>query len=101
MFILRTFFLSTPSPLQLNRLPDALSFGFERDRFLNYISTTDETDFYASQYWALLRDGGIKVPIHKEYPFTAEGVRQAQMDIRGRGTTGKLVVDIGGGGVRA
>lgn len=32
--------------------------------------------------------------VHKEYPFTAEGIQEAQRDITGRGTVGKLIVRI-------
>jgi NADPH:quinone reductase len=37
---------------------------------------------------------GYKVHVHKEYDFTAEGLQEAQKDITGRGTVGKLVVKI-------
>ena len=32
--------------------------------------------------------------VHKEYPFTAEGVVDAQKDLTGGKTTGKLVIKI-------
>ena len=59
------------------------------------MSTPAETDYYAEKYWTLL-DEGLKVPIDKEYPFTAEGVRQSQLDMKSRATTGKLLINIGG-----
>lgn len=50
---------------------------------------------YADEYFQLLADG-LKVEIYKEYPFTAEGVRQSQIDITGRGTIGKLLINVAG-----
>jgi NADPH2:quinone reductase len=42
----------------------------------------------------LIRDGTLKIKVHKEYPFTAEGVADAQKDLTGGKTTGKLVINI-------
>jgi NADPH2:quinone reductase len=36
----------------------------------------------------------IQFTIHKEYPFTAEGVSQSQIDISSRGTVGKLLIKV-------
>lgn len=62
----------------------------------NYILTPEEFRRYADEYFQFLADG-LKVEIHKVYPFTADGVRQAQIDITGRGTIGKLLVNVAAG----
>jgi NADPH2:quinone reductase len=36
------------------------------------------------------------VKVFKEYPFSADGVAQAQTELVGGHTTGKLVIDIAG-----
>jgi hypothetical protein len=61
-----------------------------------YIYTPEELYQYSEEYMGLLTDG-LKVLIHKEYPFSAEGVAQSQIDITGRGTIGKLLVKIDSG----
>ena len=38
----------------------------------------------------LLAKGIIKVQIYKEYPFTAEGVRSAHIDLTSRASVGKF-----------
>ena len=40
----------------------------------------------------MIASGVVKLTIHKEYPFTAEGVKESQKDITGRSTFGKLVI---------
>lgn len=67
-----------------------------RPRLNNYILTPEEFRQYADEYFQFLADG-LKVEIHKVYPFTADGVRQAQIDITGRGTIGKLLVNVAAG----
>jgi len=65
-----------------------------RPSVFGYIATPQESDFYLSQMWDLLKSGTIKPKIFKEYPFTAEGVKESQKDIVGRGTSGKLVIKV-------
>jgi len=62
----------------------------------SYVTTPAESHRYVSELFNLIVAGTIKLNLHKIYPFTAEGVKQSQRDITGRGTTGKLVVDIAG-----
>jgi len=59
----------------------------------NYIQEPAEFTHYTHEYFELLADG-LDVAIHAEYPFSAEGVRQSQEDITGRGTVGKLLIKI-------
>ena len=49
---------------------------------------------YNTQLWKLIADGTLKINIHGEYPFTAEGVQQAQKDLTGGKTVGKVLIKI-------
>ncbi|EIN04575.1 NAD(P)-binding protein [Punctularia strigosozonata HHB-11173 SS5] len=60
----------------------------------NYVVTPEELTFYCSSLFASVADGSIKINIFKEYPFTADGVRQTQIDLTGGKTTGKLLIKI-------
>jgi NADPH2:quinone reductase len=40
------------------------------------------------------RRANVQFTIGKEYPFTAEGVSQSQIDISSRGTVGKLLIKV-------
>lgn len=67
-----------------------------RPRMGAYVQTAAEFTAYATEYLSLLSSGQVRVNIHKEYPFSAEGVRQSQADITGGGTTGKLLINVAG-----
>lgn len=58
----------------------------------NYIYTPEEAYHYGQEVWKLVGDGSLKLNIFQEYPFTAEGVRQAQRDLTGGKTVGKLLI---------
>lgn len=60
----------------------------------NYITTPEEGRRYVTELFQLIADGTLKVNVFKEYPFTGEGVQQAQKDLTGGKTTGKLVIKI-------
>ncbi|KAJ8586493.1 NAD(P)-binding protein [Rhizopogon salebrosus TDB-379] len=60
----------------------------------NYTYTPAEVLYYGNALFSLLADGTLKTQVFKEYPFTTEGVRQAQIDLTGGKTTGKLVVKV-------
>ena len=60
----------------------------------NYIVTPEESGPYFRELLKLVGDGTVKINIHKEYPFSAEGIQQAQTDITGRSTVGKLIAKI-------
>ncbi|PWN98991.1 GroES-like protein [Tilletiopsis washingtonensis] len=60
----------------------------------NYVYTREETERYAAELFALLAQHKLTLRVHQEYAFSVEGVRQAQEDIAGRGTTGKLIVKV-------
>lgn len=65
-----------------------------RPTLANYVYTPEEGRRYGSELFKLIESGVLKINIFKEYPFTAEGVQQAQKDLVGGKTTGKLVVKI-------
>ncbi|OAX39526.1 NAD(P)-binding protein, partial [Rhizopogon vinicolor AM-OR11-026] len=60
----------------------------------NYTYTEEEVFYYGNALFFLLADGTLKTQVFKEYPFTTEGVRQAQIDLTSGKTTGKLVVKV-------
>ena len=61
-----------------------------RPTLYNYIVTREEKERYVGELWELVRGGKLEVPIHKVYPL-AEAA-QAQTDLEGRKTTGKLLL---------
>ncbi|EJC98614.1 NAD-binding protein [Fomitiporia mediterranea MF3/22] len=65
-----------------------------RPTLMNYIVTPSEISSYIQELYKLIESSSIKVNIFKEYPFTAEGVRQSQVDITGRSTIGKLLIKV-------
>jgi len=65
-----------------------------RPNVSNYTVTPEESLHYASEVFEMIAGGTLKINIHKEYPFTAEGVAEAQKDLTGGKTTGKLVIKI-------
>ncbi|KZO94091.1 NAD(P)-binding protein [Calocera viscosa TUFC12733] len=65
-----------------------------RPSLTNYIVTAEESAEYFGWLFELIDKGVLKFHVHEEYPFTADGVRKAQIDITSRGTTGKLVIKV-------
>jgi NADPH2:quinone reductase len=63
-------------------------------RMTNYIYTPEEAFYYIQQVWKMIGSGDFKMNIFKEYPFTAEGVKQAQQDLTEGKTMGKLLIKI-------
>jgi NADPH2:quinone reductase len=61
---------------------------------MNYCVDPEETALYGSQLFALVADGTLSVRVHKEYPFTAQGLRDAQTDLVSGRTVGKLIVKV-------
>ncbi|KAB5590502.1 NADPH-dependent quinone oxidoreductase [Ceratobasidium theobromae] len=60
----------------------------------NYITEPAEFHQYSSELFELVRSGKLGVAVHGEYPLSTEGIRQTQIDITGRGTSGKLLVKV-------
>ncbi|KAG6849393.1 hypothetical protein H0H93_008839 [Arthromyces matolae] len=65
-----------------------------RPTMTNYVYTPEEAYHYGKEVFKLIGDGVLKINVWKEYPFTAEGVKQAQSDLVGGKTTGKLIVKV-------
>ena len=63
-------------------------------RALNYLVTLEERNSYSAELWGLVSSGALRINIHTEYPFTAEGVRQAHTDLTTGTTTGKLLIKV-------
>ncbi|EPQ60227.1 NAD P-binding protein [Gloeophyllum trabeum ATCC 11539] len=61
---------------------------------INYITEPEEALHYGKELFDLIANGTIKINVFKEYPFTAEGVQEAQKDLTGGKSTGKLVIKI-------
>ena len=58
------------------------------------METVEERDAYAQEAYRLVSNGDVKINIFKEYPFTTEGVRQAQLDLVGGKTAGKIIIKV-------
>lgn len=63
-------------------------------RVANYLVTLEERNCYSAELWSLISSGGLRINIHADYPFTAEGVRQAHVDLTTGKTTGKLLIKV-------
>ena len=63
-------------------------------RVLNYLATLEENNSYSAELWGMISNGTLRVNVHTEYPFTAEGVRQAHTDLTSGATTGKLLIRV-------
>jgi len=61
---------------------------------MNYMVTPEESGHYSKLFFEVVRKGVVKINIFHEYPFSAEGVRQAQTDLHRGKSTGKLIVKI-------
>ncbi|KIK62958.1 hypothetical protein GYMLUDRAFT_242041 [Collybiopsis luxurians FD-317 M1] len=78
------------SPLKL--LPKNLK--LLRPTMNNYVVTPDEVYHFSSELWSLVSSGVLKINIWKEYPFTQEGAQEAQRDLTGGKSVGKLLIKV-------
>lgn len=76
-------------PIDLTKL-SAKNVSIMRSTLMNYIVTREELVYYADMALGLVKDGKLKVRIHKVYDL--KDAAKAQDDIEGRGTTGKLLL---------
>ncbi|KAI0717224.1 NAD-P-binding protein [Cerioporus squamosus] len=60
----------------------------------HYIEDPKEARKWFDEVYRLVANGTLKMLIHKEYPFTAEGVQQSQRAIENGTSIGKLVIKI-------
>ncbi|KAG6831968.1 hypothetical protein H0H87_003303 [Tephrocybe sp. NHM501043] len=65
-----------------------------RPTMTNYTYTAEEAYYYGKKVFELIGDDTLHINIFQEYPFTADGVRQAQSDLVGGKTTGKLIIKV-------
>jgi len=65
-----------------------------RPTLFNYMVTLEERNGYSAKLWELVSSGALRINIHTEYAFTAEGVRQAHTDLASGTTTGKLLIKV-------
>lgn len=63
-------------------------------RMINWVATLEEKEYYSNELFKLIGDGKLKIRVHGEYPFTAEGVKAAQTDLVSGKTTGKVVIKV-------
>ena len=61
-----------------------------------YIATPEEVHPYITETWDAVQSGLFKIRIQELYPFTADGLRDAQKDLTTPGgkVAGKLLVNI-------
>jgi NADPH2:quinone reductase len=64
-----------------------------RPSLANYSSTIEELDWRANDVLNWIEKGKLKLHIHKVYPLLEAA--QAQRDLEGRNTTGKLLLRVG------
>ncbi|ODN89135.1 NADPH2:quinone reductase [Cryptococcus wingfieldii CBS 7118] len=84
----------TPPDLVVNRLMLKV-LRLVRSTLPSMIATPEEFfKQYANELVDITKKGPLKFEVHKEYPFTAEGIIQAEKDIVRRGTTGKLLIHV-------
>jgi NADPH2:quinone reductase len=60
----------------------------------NYVVTPEEALHYTAALFNYVEQGVLKPTVYKEYPFTAEGVKQAHSNLTTGRTTGKLVLKV-------
>ncbi len=75
------------APLVLNQKG---SLYLTRPKLGDYTSTRAELEWRAADILRWLKDGTLKLQIHKVYPLAEAG--QAQTDLESRATTGKLIL---------
>jgi len=65
-----------------------------RPTMSNYIFTPEEAAYYGKAVFGLVEKNELKIQIFKNYPFTAEGVQNAQRDLTSGKTNGKLLIKV-------
>ena len=73
---------------------DSYTSALRGSRVVNYMVTLEERNHYGAELWSLVSSGTLRINIHAEYSFTAEGVRQAHTDLTTGKTTGKLLIKV-------
>ncbi|KIX08382.1 uncharacterized protein Z518_03038 [Rhinocladiella mackenziei CBS 650.93] len=76
-------------PFNIARLT-AKNVSIMRSTLMQYIVTREELEVYANGVLDMIKDGNLKIKIHKVYPL--RDAVEAHKDLEGRGTTGKLLL---------
>ena len=76
------------------RYPTHNPFLKRKIRATVYVNEPEDGRDYGSELMGLLASGTVKPLISKEYPFTAEGVREAQKDLGQGRSVGKLLIKV-------
>ncbi|TFK41971.1 hypothetical protein BDQ12DRAFT_663251 [Crucibulum laeve] len=81
------------APFQVLRLVEK-NVKLLRPTMSNYVYTPEEAQYYGQKVFDYIHKGILKIQIFKEYPFTEEGVKEAQQDLTTGKTTGKLIINV-------
>lgn len=65
-----------------------------RPTVANYVFLPEEGRVYSTELFEMIAKGLVKINVFKEYSFDAEGVKQAQLDLTGGKTIGKLLIRV-------
>jgi NADPH2:quinone reductase len=82
-------------PFDLGRLGGAGSLFVTRPSLAHYIATREELELRVGNVFRSLLDGSLRQRIGGRYPL--EEVARAHRDLEGRGTTGKLLLEVAPG----
>ena len=63
------------------------------NRALIYTEEPKEALKWNNEVWRLVADGTLKFRVH-QYPFTADGVKQSQLDMTSGRSVGKLLIKV-------
>lgn len=63
-----------------------------RSTLMGYIVTRKELEFYANGVLDMVKNGKLKIKLHKTYPL--KDAQLAQEALEGRRTTGKLLLKL-------
>lgn len=66
----------------------------DNDRASRYIEDPKEARHWFAETFRLVANGTLKVLVHKEFPLTAEGVRESQKEMQDRTSVGKLLIKV-------
>ena len=76
------------------RYPTHNPFLKRKIRATVYVNEPEDGRDYGSELMGLLASGTVKPLISKEYPFTAEGVTEAQKGLGQGRSVGKLLINV-------
>lgn len=80
-----------PPPLDIQRLGKKVT-KITRAVVFNYIVTREELEYYSGLLFEHLKNGSLKIHIHKVYDLS--DAKQAHIDLEGRLTSGKSLIKV-------